>query len=135
MLGAEFVVGGRSSWAKRLGAEFVGGYVGPKFFRGPSLWGSSWAEILGKKTTTRLYVFFFIQQPKCNMILNSLQFHLYTRHKQIKSDIPFSKWRNTNEKIFILQTVLIVIKLFALFTTYNQETGWKNVVPDTKPFQ
>ena len=78
---------------------------------------------------------FFIQQPKCNMILNSLQFHLYTRHKQIKSYIPFSKWRNTNEKIFILQTVLKVIKLFVLFTTYNQETGRKNVVPDTEPFQ
>ena len=55
------------------------------------------------------------------MILNSLQFHLSTRHEQIKSYIPFSKWRNTNEKIFILQTVLIVIKLFVFFTTYNQE--------------
>ena len=87
------------------------------------------------KNNNKIICFFFIQQPKCNMILNSLQFHLYTRHKQIKSDIPFSKWRNTKEKIFILQTVLIVIKLFALFTTYNQETGWKNVVPDTEPFQ
>ena len=38
--------------------------------------------------------------------------------------------------IFILQTLLIVIKLFVLFTTYNrQETGKKNAVPDTEPFQ
>ena len=59
------------------------------------------------------------------MILNSR----YTRHKQIKSYIPFSKWRNTNEKIFFLQTVLIVIKLFVLFTTYNQETAGHGAIP------
>ena len=44
------------------------------------------------------------------------------------------QWRNKNEKIFILQTLLIVIKLFVLFNTYNQETGKENVVPDTEPF-
>ena len=39
------------------------------------------------------------------------------------------------KKIFIPQTLLIVIKLFVLFTTYNPETGKKNVVLDTEPFQ
>ena len=69
------------------------------------------------------------------MILNSLQFHLYTRHKQIKRYIPFSKWQNMNEKnnnIYSSNFIDSNQIICTFITTYNQETGKKNVVPNTE---
>ena len=59
-------------------------------------------------------------------------------HKTNKLSVtsPFQNGgKQMKKKKKIIQTLFIVIKLFVLFTTYNLETGMKNVVPDTEPFQ
>ena len=57
--------------------------------------------------------------------------YLYIVLEKLHRTLPIYRYTVTP----LLQTVLIVIKLFVLFTTYNQETGTKNVVQDTEPFQ